>query len=176
MLCSQIRSKATESDLHYRVDIRQRNEVVLSDSFHTQCSSSCGYGLSPGDSKMGSLLADRSPLSPLRSSLLSIDSWTFAVSHPVLLCSFRCHNVLFVRGDGLVKLGGYSWLTRADECANYYFPMRARQDGRNKGWNEPWECVGYYPKEVLFDEEWTPKIDVYALGMVIIHFVTQRKP
>lgn len=38
------------------------------------------------------------------------------------------------------------------------------------------ECVGYYPREVLFEEEWTPSVDVYALGMMLIHFITQQKP
>lgn len=46
----------------------------------------------------------------------------------------------------------------------------------NRSTNDEIECVGYYPREVLFEEEWTPKVDVYALGMVIIHFITQRKP
>lgn len=85
---------------------------------------------------MGSLFVDGSQLSPLWSPLFPSDSWTFAVSYLSSCLFIRCHNVLFVRGDGLVKLGGYSWLTRADECANYYFPMRARQDGRTRVWHE----------------------------------------
>lgn len=36
--------------------------------------------------------------------------------------------------------------------------------------------VGYYPKEVFTDGTWTPGVDIYALGMMLIHFITQKPP
>lgn len=78
----------------------------------------------------------------------------------------RCHNILFIRGDGLVRLGGYAWLCRQSDAFQYGFDTRARND----------RDVGYFPSEALFDAEWTCAVDVYALGMMIIHFVTSQPP
>ena len=78
----------------------------------------------------------------------------------------RCHNILFARGNGLVRLGGYAWLCRQSDAFQYAFDSRARND-RN---------VGYFPAEALFGTEWTCAVDVYALGMMIIHFITSLPP
>lgn len=78
----------------------------------------------------------------------------------------RCHNILFIRGDGLVRLGGYAWLCRQSDAFQYGFDTRARND----------RDVGYFPSEALFDAEWTCAVDVYALGMMIVHFVTSQPP
>ena len=78
----------------------------------------------------------------------------------------RCHNILFIRGDGLVRLGGYAWLCRQSDAFQYGFDTRARND----------RDVGYFPSEALFEAEWTCAVDVYALGMMIVHFVTSQPP
>lgn len=36
--------------------------------------------------------------------------------------------------------------------------------------------VGYFPQEVFSNYCWTPGVDIYALGMTIIHFLSQKAP
>ena len=65
-----------------------------------------------------------------------------------------------------MRLGGYAWLCRQSDAFQYGFDSRARND----------RDVGYFPAEALFDAEWTCGVDVYALGMMIIHFITSLPP
>ncbi|KNB42031.1 hypothetical protein JH06_4617 [Blastocystis sp. subtype 4] len=85
---------------------------------------------------------------------------------PLIHGHLQCHNILFIRSDGSVKLGGYAWLCRVLDINNYDFPGRAKKDN----------CVGYFPKEVFAENDWSCAVDVYALGMVIVHFLTNAKP
>ena len=82
---------------------------------------------------------------------------------------------MFLRSNGLVKLGGYSWLSKSSDACNYDFPARARKD-RMFSILFSVAFVGYFPQEVFEDNLWTPGVDIYALGMTIIHFVTQKAP
>ena len=44
-------------------------------------------------------------------------------------------------------------------------------------WEDSWiEYIGYFPKEVFAENNWSCAVDVYALGMVIVHFLTNQKP
>ncbi|KAK8823950.1 hypothetical protein WA538_001237 [Blastocystis sp. DL] len=47
---------------------------------------------------------------------------------PLIHGHLQCHNILFVRSDGSVRLGGYAWMCRAMDTVNYDFPGRARKD------------------------------------------------
>lgn len=38
------------------------------------------------------------------------------------------------------------------------------------------ECVGYYPKEVFVDGSWDSSVDVYSLGMSLVHFLSNAPP
>ena len=38
------------------------------------------------------------------------------------------------------------------------------------------ECVGYYPKEVFADGVWDASVDVYSLGMSLVHFLSNAPP
>lgn len=40
----------------------------------------------------------------------------------------------------------------------------------------PKGLVGYFPQEVFSSHSWTPGVDIYALGMTLMHFITQRRP
>lgn len=75
-----------------------------------------------------------------------------------------------------MKLDGYSWLCPERECIIYDFPARARKDSKLWGSQLPLEMIGYFPKEVFAENSWTPAIDIYALGMTIIHFLTNTEP
>ena len=65
-----------------------------------------------------------------------------------------------------MHLGGYAWLCRQADAYQYEFGTRAHNDA----------YVGYFPKEALFDRVWSCGVDVYALGMMIIHFLTSEPP
>ena len=66
----------------------------------------------------------------------------------------------------MVRLGGYAWLCRQADAYQYEFSTRAQNDA----------LVGYFPKEALFDSVWSCDVDIYALGMTIIHFLTSEPP
>ena len=63
----------------------------------------------------------------MRNHLL-LPSFTVIYSCPYGEIISRCHNILFVRSDGSVRLGGYAWMCRAMDTVNYDFPGRARKD------------------------------------------------
>ena len=91
---------------------------------------------------------------------------TQAASVPLIHGHIQCDSILFIRNNGLVKLGGYSWLCKETDACNYDFPERVKQDIN----------IGYFPQEVFTTGKWSTGIDIYALGMTVIHFLTQKPP
>ncbi|KAK8822408.1 hypothetical protein WA577_005571 [Blastocystis sp. JDR] len=85
---------------------------------------------------------------------------------PIIHGRIRLQHLLYHRSTGQVRIGGYYWLTVANPGQQY----------QQVKWAEDDYSIGYYAPEVFTDGLWTTAVDIYALGMAVIHLLSGCHP